>query len=72
MVRWVVTNDGMPFRPQDWQRLKKIAEGNPDEKLVGAFGVGFYSLFSVCGEYRTTQKQRNELETRGDELEAKK
>ena len=61
-------NDGMPFRPQDWQRLKKIAEGNPDEEKIGAyvlgrtqtcdvhreltsrFGVGFYSLWSVCGE----------------------
>lgn len=72
MVRWVVTNDGIPFRPQDWQRLKKIAEGNPDEKLVGAFGVGFYSLFSVCGECRMTPRQGNELETRAEELEAKK
>ena len=26
----VYRNDGMPFRPQDWSRLKKIAEGNPD------------------------------------------
>jgi hypothetical protein len=50
MVRWVVTNDGIPFRQQDWQRLKKIAEGNPDEEKIGAFGVGFYSLWSVCGE----------------------
>lgn len=25
-------NNGMPFRPQDWDRLQKIAEGNPDEK----------------------------------------
>jgi hypothetical protein len=25
-------NNGMPFRPQDWSRLKKIAEGNPDER----------------------------------------
>jgi hypothetical protein len=27
--------------------LKKIAEGNPDESKIGAFGVGFYALFSV-------------------------
>lgn len=43
-------NNGMPFRPQDWSRLKKIAEGNPDESKIGAFGVGFYSVFSICEE----------------------
>ena len=43
-------NNGMPFRPQDWDRLQKIAEGNPDEKKVGAFGVGAYTMFSVCEE----------------------
>lgn len=31
-------------------QLKKIAEGNPDEGKIGAFGVGFYSLFSVTEE----------------------
>jgi hypothetical protein len=36
MYRYVVTNDGIPFRQQDWQRLKKIAEGNPDEEKIGA------------------------------------
>jgi len=41
-------NNGMPFRPQDWSRLKKIAEGNPDESKIGAFGVGAYSMFSIC------------------------
>jgi hypothetical protein len=43
-------NDGHPFRPQDWSRLRKIAEGNPDETKVGAFGVGAYTMFSVCEE----------------------
>jgi hypothetical protein len=27
-------NNGMAFRPEDWQRLKRIAEGNP-----GKFGI---------------------------------
>lgn len=43
-------NNGMPFRPQDWARLKKIAEGNPDESKIGAFGVGAYTMFSICEE----------------------
>ena len=43
-------NNGMPFRDQDWSRLKKIAEGNPDVSKVGAFGVGAYTMFSICEE----------------------
>ena len=43
-------NNGFKFRPQDWARLKKIAEGNPDEKKIGAFGVGAYTMFSICEE----------------------
>nr|POF17647.1 hypothetical protein CFP56_13061 [Quercus suber] len=44
----LVTNDGERFRDQDWARLKRIAEGNPDETKIGAFGVGFYSVFAEC------------------------
>lgn len=40
----------MPFNTNDWARLKRIAEGNPDETKIGAFGVGFYSVFSDCEE----------------------
>jgi Protein of unknown function (DUF3684) len=43
-------NNGMPFRPQDWSRLQKIAEGNPDVNKIGAFGVGAYTIFSICEE----------------------
>lgn len=42
-----VTNDGRPFTDKDWERISKIAEGNPDEQTVGMFGVGFYSVFSL-------------------------
>jgi len=48
--RLVVQNDGLPFSKTDWQRLKRIAEGNPDETKIGAFGVGFYSVFADCEE----------------------
>src|SRR5579871_5986606 len=37
--RLLVTNDGLPFGANDWSRLKRIAEGNPDETKIGAFGV---------------------------------
>ncbi|GES75149.1 hypothetical protein GLOIN_2v1834043 [Rhizophagus clarus] len=48
VVRIRFKNDGFAFRLEDWNRLKKIAEGNPDEQKIGAFGVGFYSLFKIC------------------------
>ncbi|KAJ8606252.1 hypothetical protein MRB53_041074 [Persea americana] len=44
----VVSNNGDPFSENDWDRLKRIAEGNPDETKIGAFGVGFYSVFADC------------------------
>eukprot|EP00978_Attheya_sp_CCMP212_P010586 scaffold25747_cov50-Attheya_sp.AAC.2 len=46
----VYRNNGHPFRPQDWDRLRKIAEGNPSPEKVGAFGVGAYTMFSLCEE----------------------
>lgn len=51
MVSQVVyRNNGVPFRPQDWSRLRKIAEGNPNPEKVGAFGVGAYTMFSIAEE----------------------
>ncbi|KAG1813853.1 uncharacterized protein BJ212DRAFT_1364045 [Suillus subaureus] len=47
VFKWLVKNDGAQFQPDDWKRLTKIAEGNPDERKIGAFGVGFFSVFSV-------------------------
>ena len=48
--RLVVSNNGHTFTEHDWTRLKRIAEGNPDETKIGAFGVGFYSTFADCDE----------------------
>ncbi len=48
--RLVVSNNGQAFTESDWARLKRIAEGNPDESKIGAFGVGFYSTFADCEE----------------------
>ncbi|GBC47096.2 hypothetical protein GLOIN_2v1761434 [Rhizophagus irregularis DAOM 181602=DAOM 197198] len=47
ITRIIFKNNGFAFRPEDWERLVRIAEGNPDEQKIGAFGVGFYSLFAV-------------------------
>lgn len=30
----VIRNNGRAFNEDDWRRLKKIAEGNPDEQKV--------------------------------------
>ncbi|RUS24754.1 histidine kinase-like ATPase, partial [Jimgerdemannia flammicorona] len=46
----VFENDGEIFNSDDWERLKSIADGNPDVRKIGAFGVGFYSVFSICHE----------------------
>ena len=48
--KWIVENDGMRFRPEDWARLKEIATGNPDETKIGSFGVGFYSVFALTDD----------------------
>lgn len=50
LKRLVVSNNGQPFTTADWSRLKSIADGNPDETKIGAFGVGFYSVFADCDE----------------------
>ncbi|KPI41695.1 uncharacterized protein AB675_9379 [Cyphellophora attinorum] len=50
LKRLVVSNNGQAFNENDWSRLKRIAEGNPDETKIGAFGVGFYSVFADCEE----------------------
>lgn len=43
----VFRNDGAVFSEDDWNRLKEIAKGNPNETKIGAFGVGFYSVFEL-------------------------
>ncbi|KAJ8595100.1 hypothetical protein M405DRAFT_929750, partial [Rhizopogon salebrosus TDB-379] len=47
LFKWVVRNNGEHFKPSDWDRLTTIGDGNPDVQKIGAFGVGFYSVFSV-------------------------
>ena len=37
IVRILFKNNGFAFRSEDWNRLKKIAEGNPDEQKVNLF-----------------------------------
>jgi hypothetical protein len=44
----VYCNNGMPFQLQDWDCFIKIAKGNLDISKVGAFGVGAYTMFSIC------------------------
>ncbi|KAJ5279942.1 hypothetical protein N7478_005314 [Penicillium angulare] len=50
LQRLLISNNGLPFSEKDWARLKRIADGNPDETKIGAFGVGFYSVFDDCEE----------------------
>ena len=44
MDRIIFRNDGFAFRPEDWNRLKKIAEGNPDEQKVKKILIHIISL----------------------------
>lgn len=48
--RLTFMNDGAEFNDSDWARLKEIASGNPNESKIGAFGVGFYSVFELTDE----------------------
>ena len=67
-----VENDGEPFTSKDWARLKKIAEGNPDETKIGAFGVGFYSVFADSEEpFVSSGKEALAFYWKGDALYTK-
>ena len=69
----IVENNGEAFKATDWARLKKIAEGNPDETKIGAFGVGFYSVFSDCEEpFVSSGKEALAFYWKGDALFTKK
>ncbi|TPX56519.1 hypothetical protein PhCBS80983_g04477 [Powellomyces hirtus] len=66
-------NNGRPFSTDDWSRLRKIAEGNPDEQKIGFFGVGFYSLFSICEEpFVTSGSESMAFLWKGDMLYTKR
>ncbi|KAJ3288068.1 hypothetical protein HDU79_005116 [Rhizoclosmatium sp. JEL0117] len=69
----IYKNNGRPFAGEDWGRLRKIAEGNPDETKIGFFGVGFYSLFSICEEpFVTSGNECMAFFWKGDQLFTKK
>lgn len=69
----IIENNGTPFKAADWSRLKKIAEGNPDETKIGAFGVGFYSVFADCEEpFVSSGKEALAFYWRGDSLFTRK
>jgi hypothetical protein len=42
VTRILFKNNGFAFRPEDWNRLKTIAEGNPDEQKVPYFLTSFF------------------------------
>jgi hypothetical protein len=46
--RLAVRNNGRAFSSEDWDRIRTIASGNPNEQTVGYFGVGFFSVFAHC------------------------
>ena len=48
LKRLVVTNNGQPFTENDWNRLKRIAEGNPDETKIGALVSVSILLFQTA------------------------
>lgn len=67
--KWIIENNGQRFRPEDWARLKEIAKGNPDETKIGAFGVGFYSVFSISeNPFVTSGSEALEFYWKGDAL----
>ncbi|CAG8684217.1 uncharacterized protein OCT59_009731 [Rhizophagus irregularis] len=73
ITRILFKNNGFAFRPEDWDRLVSIAEGNPDELKIGAFGVGFYTLFSVTeNPFVTSGGQGMAFYWRGNKIFTKK
>ena len=51
--RILFKNNGFVFRDQDWNRLKKIAEGNPDEqKVEKKIFVSIFLIKSYLSFYR--------------------
>ena len=47
LQRVSVWNNGRVFTEADWQRIRRIASGNTDEKSIGMFGVGFFTVFAL-------------------------
>lgn len=50
VTKTVYRNNGTIFTEEDWSRLTCIASGNPNPDHIGFFGVGSFTLFSICDE----------------------
>ncbi|KAL8708735.1 MAG: hypothetical protein Q9220_006461 [cf. Caloplaca sp. 1 TL-2023] len=71
--KWIIENNGHAFRLEDWARLKEIAKGNPDESKIGAFGVGFYSVFEIAeNPFVSSGPEALEFFWKGDSLFTKR
>ncbi|KAG9313683.1 hypothetical protein JVU11DRAFT_6029 [Chiua virens] len=69
VTHWTIRNNGRSFTDDDWKRLTEIAAGNPDSRSIGAFGVGFYSVYSVTENPSISSQGRTmKFEWHGNQL----
>lgn len=53
---WEVRNDGIPFKEDDWKRLKKIALGNPVRVYVGPYSIASIDRRLGCPNDRSIRR----------------